>query len=190
MLLGFVIIGNCPGKIDIRRIRRLKYGYVKFFLWDGKPFRRSQQFPGVGDGFLLEIIAEGEIAKHLEERVVALGKADVFKVVMLAAGTHAFLRGGGARIGALFEAEEHILELVHPGIGEEQRRIAMRHERRAPQALVPLALKEAQEHFADLIPAQDFVFLPAYRRRTRFLSSPHLFLVLWCEQTHELWQTI
>src|SRR2546429_1387611 len=107
---------------------------------------------------------------------------------MLAAGTHAFLRGGGARIGALFEAEEHILELVHPGIGEEQRRIAMRHERRAPQALVPLALKEAQEHFADLIPAQDFVFLPAYRRRPRFLSSPHLFLVLWCEQTHELWQ--
>src|SRR6266568_5179320 len=72
MLLGFVIIGNCPGKIDIRRIRRLKYGYVKFFLWDGKPFRRSQQFPGVGNGFLLEVIAEGEIAKHLEERVVAL----------------------------------------------------------------------------------------------------------------------
>src|SRR5438874_2227501 len=47
---------------------------------------------------------------------------------MLAAGTHAFLRGGGARIGALFEAEEHILELVHPGIG---RAASDRHAARA-----------------------------------------------------------
>src|SRR6266849_2664651 len=105
MLLGIVIVGNSPGKIDIWRIRRLKYGYVKFFLWDGKPFRRSQQFPGVGDSFLLEIIAEGKIAEHLEESVVALGEADIFKVVVLTAGPHAFLRGGRALVVAFFEAE-------------------------------------------------------------------------------------
>ena len=52
----------------------------------------GDQVPGELDGFGLEIIAEGEIAQHLEEGVMAAGVADVFQVVMLAAGAHAFLR--------------------------------------------------------------------------------------------------
>jgi hypothetical protein len=44
----------------------------------------------------LEIVAEGEVAEHLEEGVVAGGVADIVEVVVLAAGAHAFLRRGGA----------------------------------------------------------------------------------------------
>ena len=58
------------------------------------------------DRALLEIIAEGEIAEHLEEGVVARGVADIVEVVMLAAGAHAFLRRGRAREGRLLGAGE------------------------------------------------------------------------------------
>ena len=104
--------------------------------------RRSDQFPGVSNRFLLEIIAEGKIAEHLEERVVALGEADIFQVVVLAAGAHAFLAACRPRVVAFFEAEENVLELVHPRVGEEQRGIAMRYQRRAAHDFVPLVLKK------------------------------------------------
>ena len=51
--------------------------------------------------------------------------ADILQVVMFAAGTHAFLRGGGAYILALFSTEEAVLELVHPCIGKEQGGVVM-----------------------------------------------------------------
>ncbi len=57
----------------------------------------GQQVPGELDGAILEIVAEREVAEHLEERVMARGVADVVEVVVLAAGAHAFLRGSGAR---------------------------------------------------------------------------------------------
>ena len=82
-------------------------------------------------GVLLEVIAEGEIAHHLEESVMALGEADVFEVVVLAAGADAFLGGCGAIVVAFFESEENILELVHAGVGEEERGIAVRDERKS-----------------------------------------------------------
>ena len=89
----------------------------------------GQQFPCKLDRIFLEIIAETEIAEHLKKRVVARGVADVFKIVMLAAGAHAALRCDRAHIRALFLAEETILELIHAGIGEQQRWIVARHQR-------------------------------------------------------------
>ena len=52
----------------------------------------GDQLPGQLDGAFLEVIAEREIAEHLEEGVVARGVADIVEVVVLAAGAHAFLR--------------------------------------------------------------------------------------------------
>ena len=59
----------------------------------------GDQVPGQLDRLFLEIVAEGEIAEHLEEGVVARGIADILQIVVLAAGAHAFLRRGGADIG-------------------------------------------------------------------------------------------
>jgi hypothetical protein len=45
------------------------------------------------DGDILEIVAEGKIAEHLEEGVMPRGIADIVEVVVLAARAHALLRG-------------------------------------------------------------------------------------------------
>ena len=82
----------------------------------------GEQLPGEQDRALLEIIAEGEIAEHLEEGVVAGGVADIVEVVVLAAGAHAFLRRGRAQGCRLLGAGEHVLERHHAGIGEHQGR--------------------------------------------------------------------
>ena len=44
----------------------------------------GQKLPAVLDGPFLEIVAEAEVAQHLEEGVVAGGEADVLQVVVLA----------------------------------------------------------------------------------------------------------
>ncbi len=51
--------------------------------------------PGVGDGAFLEVVAEGEVAHHLEERQVALGGADDVDV----RGAKALLDRDRARVG-------------------------------------------------------------------------------------------
>ena len=59
-----------------------------------------EELPGERDGVLLEVVAEAEVAEHLEERVVARGDADVLEVVVLAADADALLARGRARVAA------------------------------------------------------------------------------------------
>ena len=113
----------------------------------------GDQLPGVGDRLLLEVVAEAEIAQHLEEGVVPRGVAHVVQVVVLAAGADAFLRRGGAHVGALLLAGEHVLELHHAGVGEHQRGVVARHQRRAFDHLVPVAGKVVEEGGADVVAA-------------------------------------
>ena len=84
---------------------------------------------------------------------MARGIADIVEVVVLAAGAHAFLRGRRARIGALFEAGEDVLELHHAGIGEHQRGVVAGNERRGRHDLVVVAREEIQEVIADIVDA-------------------------------------
>ncbi len=113
----------------------------------------GHQVPGELDGAFLEIIAEREIAEHLEEGVMARGVADIVEVVVLAAGADAFLRRDRPRIGPLFQAGEDVLELHHAGIGEHQGGVVARHERRARHDHVPLARKKAEEVRPDFVDA-------------------------------------
>jgi hypothetical protein len=103
--------------------------------------RIGQQAPGKRDGVLLEVIAEREIPKHLEERVVAERRSHIVEVVVLAADAHALLRGGRTRVAAPLAAKEHVLELVHPGVREQQRRVLVRDERRTRDDLVLVPLE-------------------------------------------------
>src|SRR3954471_20350375 len=70
---------------------------------------------------------------------------------MLAAGAHAFLRGGGAAVGALLDTGEHVLELNHAGVGEHQGRVVVRHQRRGGDDLVAMPAEVLQEGGADLV---------------------------------------
>ncbi len=118
-----------------------------------EPELLCDQLPGKLDRTLLEVVAEREIAEHLEESEMPRGVADIVEVVMLAAGAHAFLRGGGPLIGPLFDAGEDVLELHHAGIGEHQGRIVARHERRRRHDLVAVLRKEIQKFRPDLVDA-------------------------------------
>src|ERR1019366_6434791 len=66
----------------------------------GQPVVLGDEVPGELDGLGLEVIAEGQIAQHLEKRMVPACVPYVLQVVVLAASTHAFLRARGPRIGA------------------------------------------------------------------------------------------
>ena len=96
----------------------------------GQTVLLGDQVPGKLDRQRLEVVAEAEIAQHLEEGVVPGGVADIVEIVVLAAGADAFLRGGGALVGPLLDAGEHVLELHHAGVGEHQGRVVVRHQRR------------------------------------------------------------
>ena len=131
----------------------------------------GDQLPRQRDRPLLEVVAEGEVAEHLEEGVVPRGVADVVEVVVLAAGAHALLRGGRARVGARLLAGEDVLELHHAGVGEHQGRVVARHQRRRRHHLVAVLGEEIEERRADLIDAAHDVLLSrariAWRNRRR-----------------------
>jgi len=78
--------------------------------------------------------------------MMAAGKADVFKIIVLAAGAYAFLRSRRAGVVPMLEAEEDVFELVHTSIGEEQSGIVGRNQRGRVHAAVPLCFKELQKH--------------------------------------------
>ena len=126
----------------------------------------GQERPRVLDRVLLEVVAEGEVAEHLEERVVARRDAHVLEVVVLSAGADALLRRGRARVLALLPAQEDVLELVHAGVREQQRGIALRNERRALHDPVPALLEEAEERRPDLVRRHRRAALVATHART------------------------
>ena len=83
-----------------------------------------------------------------------VGKSDIFKIVVLAAGADAFLRARGARVVALIEAQEDVLELVHAGVGKQQRGIVHRDERRATHDAVAAVAEIFQKSAANFVAAQ------------------------------------
>ena len=93
----------------------------------------------------LEVVAEREVAEHLEEREVRV-VADGLDV----GGAEALLDGGQAPRGRRFEPEEVGLELHHPGRGEQQRGIAVRDERGRGDATVGARLEVGEERGAQL----------------------------------------
>ena len=64
----------------------------------------GQQLPAPGDRVRLEVVAEGEVAQHLEEGVVARRAAHLLEVVVLAGDAQALLRRRRADVLALLAA--------------------------------------------------------------------------------------
>ena len=100
----------------------------------------GQQIPGVGDRLALEILADGEVAEHLEEGEVR-GVADGFDV----GGAEAFLHGGQPVARRLFLAEEIGDHLLHAGGGQQHGGIIARDQRGTGHAVVPVLLEVAKK---------------------------------------------
>ena len=113
----------------------------------------DEKLPREIDGFFLEVIAEREVPKHLEERVVTRGYADVFEVVVLATGADTLLNGRRPAIVAGFESEEDVLEVVHPRVHEQERGIVEGNERGAlndPVLVLSKVVEKALPYLSNL----------------------------------------
>ncbi len=81
--------------------------------------RLGDQVPAELDGAFLEVVAEGEVAAHLEERAVPGGLADVLDV----GRAHALLHADRPWVRRGLLAEEERLERHHAGVHEQQVRV-------------------------------------------------------------------
>ena len=134
--IGGLVIG------DVHRHPQALFGQAQL---------HCQKLPGKADRVALEVVAEAEIAKHFEKGVVSGGIADIFEVVVLAAGADAALAGAGANVVALFQAQEDVLELIHARVGEQEGRVVMGHQRGTGHAGVLLALEIIEEGLTDFV---------------------------------------
>ena len=123
-------------------------------LIDGQLQLLGDELPGPAGSVLLEVIAEGEVAQHLEVGAVAGGLAYIFDI----RGTDALLAAGGAEAAVRQELlpGEVFLEGGHAGIDEQEAGLILRHQRRRGQAGVPLTDKEFEEGFAQFIESCPF----------------------------------
>ena len=104
------------------------------------------EVPGPGDGLGLEVVAEAEVAEHLEGGAVA-EVADLLDV----GHAEGALDGGGAADGGLGLAGEVRLELLHAGGGEEGGGIAHGDEGPGRKLAVIAFREEVHERSANLI---------------------------------------
>jgi hypothetical protein len=110
----------------------------------------GQQLPCPRDGFLFVVVAERPVAQHLEERMVRRVAAHIVEVIVLAGHAHALLRIGHARVRPRAVAQEHILELHHARVGEEQRVVTHRDQRHRRHDRVTLLFEVFEELRTDL----------------------------------------
>ena len=132
--LECLVIVNVDGRIQAIRV-------------NADPLRTGQEFPAPVNGLALEVVAEGEVAQHLEEGAVTGGLANVLDI----AGADALLAGGNAVARRLLLAGEERLHRRHAGVDEQKRRIVLRDERKARQAEMTLGFKETEVHLAQLV---------------------------------------
>jgi len=116
--------------------------------------RSGDELPRELDGFLLEVVPEGEVAVHLEERAVASGLAHLFDVE----GAHALLHAHGALVRDGLGPREVRLERDHARIDEQQCGVVV-EQRRAGHDRVVVSREEVDETTPDLGGLHGDVFL-------------------------------
>ena len=108
----------------------------------------QRQLPGEPRGVFLEVVADAEVAQHLEAGEVPRRQADLVDVRR----AEALLAGRQAVVRRLLSTLEVGLERVHARRGEQYRRIVLGgNERPGRQPLVVAAFEEAEEALADLV---------------------------------------
>jgi len=101
----------------------------------------GHELPGPGNGVLLEVIADTEVAEHLEEGLVVPVLADLVDVRR----PEDLLHRDDPLGGRLLLSEEIGHERLHAGAGEKHARVVLQDERPAGHTGVPLLLKEGNE---------------------------------------------
>ena len=90
----------------------------------GKFDNFCQKFPRPWNRFFLEVVAEGEVSKHLEEGLMTCGTPDILDI----AGPYTALTGYDTIVGGLHLSCKERLQWCHASADQEQCRIIFRNE--------------------------------------------------------------
>ena len=107
----------------------------------------GQKLPCPRNGFLLEIITEGEVAQHFKISAVA----GCFAYVLQIAGADALLAGGNPFSRGNLLTGKPGLHRSHTGIDDQERCIIVRNQREAVQSEASLLFKECQKQLTQFI---------------------------------------
>ncbi len=108
----------------------------------------ARELPGEPNRLALEVVAEAEVAEHLEHRQVACGHADVLNVDR----AEGRLAGRQPLARRLLGPGEVRLQRVHAGDDEQRRGVGRRRDQRgAALRQVAVLLEERPERAADLV---------------------------------------
>ena len=120
-------------------------GEIELVLIDAEPFLAGQEFPAPFDRLVLEIIAEGPVAEHLEEGAVT-GVADLVDI----AGADAFLHVAEPAARGVLRAEQIRHERMHARHREKSGRVVFGDQRGGGDHGVSLLSEEPEKELAKL----------------------------------------
>jgi len=149
-----IVLGAASQNPLARQIAKLEPRLLGFVVVrvNGRPQALSRDAPALVDELPVEldrvalvVVAERPVAEHFEERVMVRVAAHRFEVVVLAGNPEALLAVDDAGSGGRADTEEIILERDHPGVGEEQRRVALGDQRRRGHDLMAAFLEKIEE---------------------------------------------
>ncbi len=150
-----LVMPDVPGLVVVHI-----HGGIEALRIKPHPLGGSQKLPAPGDGLMLEVVAEGEVAQHLKIGAVAGGLADVLNV----AGANALLAGADAVARRLLLALEIGLHRRHAGVDEQEACIPLGNQREARQTKMILCLKKAEKHLTQLVQS---VFFHGFLQKKR-----------------------
>ena len=108
-----------------------------------------EELPCPVDRLYLEVVTEAPVSEHLEHGVVVCVASYLLEVVVLAAHAETFLAVRNPLPLCRAVAEEPVLELIHSGVGEHERRVVLHDHRCRRHDLVTLRSEEVKECFSD-----------------------------------------
>ena len=143
-------LGRNPGNLGpqpCRLVVGVMHRHEQAIRLESHLFR--QKLPPEPNGVALEVVAEGEVPQHFEKGVMTGRSAHFFEVVVFTPGADALLRCHRTVKGQFLDSQKGSLELDHSGVGEEERWVAGRDQRRTRTDRMPTRLKIFQEPAAD-----------------------------------------
>jgi hypothetical protein len=87
--------------------------------------------------------------------MVAGGTADLLQIVVLSSRPNTLLGAACPCIISLFQAEEDIFELIHPGIGKKERRVIVGNKAGTGDDCVPPVLKKIEKFCPDFFSSHE-----------------------------------